>query len=382
MTSQVIPISRLNLEPETVKCPACQHVGKSIRVMETTSNGQATASCLMGILACLACNCGYMTAPTYYFLSHYCSRCGIRFVIVPWYDNPILHLERSLLVDAESTEKGDSGRKIMPSPLGTPPQFNEELLRNFATRFISSTPSLTLEILLQGDRKFPSQATDVASSKKLYDITWPGLAAGDPVEYTPGEPMTATPAKPDSKQIKSMASWDPSKSTPHIRVSTADGVNREVATAQVFATSRDYILHTPTTGPDGVVSYVSRRSGIKGKISSKSGYMVWSSCAGPLAWIVRSVQDKEMQKTSRRIVLMDAYDRLVGIISSTDNEESVRLKIYGDFSSELVGEILASFSAVSYTIWNYSRLEGTDEGWGVAAGAMSVAGLGLALAGI
>jgi hypothetical protein len=110
--------------------------------------------------------------------------------------------------------------------------------------------------------------------------------------------------------------------------------------------------------------------------------MVWSSCAGPLAWIVRSVQNKEMQKASRRIVLMDAYDRLVGMISSTDNEESVRLKIYGDFSSELVGEILASFSAVSYTIWNYSRLEGTDEGWGVAAGAMSVAGLGLALAGI
>ncbi|KAL6360016.1 hypothetical protein LRP88_05713 [Fusarium phalaenopsidis] len=315
MASQVIPISRLNLEPETVKCPACQYVGKSIRVMETASNGH-----------------------------HYCSRCGIRFVIVPWYDNPILHLERSLLVDAESTEKGDSGRKIMPSPLGPPPRFNEELLRNFATRFISSTPSLTLEILLQGDRKFPSQAIDVASSKKLYDITWPGLAAGDPVEYTPGEPMTATPAKPDIKQIKSMASWDPSKSTPHIRVSTADGVNREVATAQVFATSRDYILHTP--------------------------------------WIVRSVQDKEMQKTSRRIVLMDAYDRLVGMISSTDNEESVRLKIHGDLSPELIGEILASFSAVSYTIWNYSRLEGTDEGWGVAAGAMSVAGLGLTLAGI
>lgn len=206
----------------------------------------------MGTLACVACNCGYMTAPTYYFLSHYCSSCGIRFVIVPWYDNPILHLDRSLLVNVESTEKGESGRKIMPSPLGPPPQFNEESLRNFATRFVSSTPSLTLEILLQGDRKFPSQATEVSSSKMLYGITWPGLAGGDPVEYTPGEPMTATPAKPESKQIKSMASWDPSKSTLHIRVSTVDGANREVvATAQVFATSRDYILHVPTSHPDG-----------------------------------------------------------------------------------------------------------------------------------
>lgn len=110
--------------------------------------------------------------------------------------------------------------------------------------------------------------------------------------------------------------------------------------------------------------------------------MVWNSCAGPLAWIVRSVQDKEMHKTSRRIVLMDAYDRLVAMIGSTDTEESVRLKIYGGLSSELVGEILASFSAVSDTIWNYSRLEGADEGWGVAAGVMGVAGLGLTLADI
>ncbi|KAM0420263.1 hypothetical protein ACHAPT_011922 [Fusarium lateritium] len=346
--------------------------------MEATSNAQATASCLMGILACLACNCGYMTAPTYYFLSHYCSRCGIRFVIVPWYDNPILHLDRGLLVDAESTEKDKATRKIMPSPLGPPPKFDEEALRSFATRFVSSSPSLTLEILLQGDRKFPSEVSDVSSSKKLYDITWPGLAAGDPVEYTPGEPMTATPAKLGSKEIKSMASWDPTKSTPHIRVSAVDGQNsREVATAQVFATSRDYILHTPQTG-----GYVSRRSGIKGQISAKSGYMVWNSCAGPMAWIVRSVQDKEMPKTSRRIVLMDAYDRLVGMICPTDKEESVQLKLYGDLPPEFIAETLASFSAVSYTLWNYSRLEGTDEGWGVAAGVASVAGLGLTLASI
>ncbi|KAF4980634.1 hypothetical protein FZEAL_3383 [Fusarium zealandicum] len=401
MASQVVPIGHLNLEPATVKCLACQHVGQSTRAMETTSNAEydyslvemigltffrATASCLMGILACLACNCGYMTAPTYYFLSHYCSRCGIRFSVVPWYEQPIIHLDRSVLVEVGSGEKGKPGLKVAPSPMGAPPKMDEDALRNFATRFLTWTPSLVLEIKLGDSSKFPSDVFDASTSRKLYAVTWPGLSGGqDPIEYTPAEPMTTTPGKTDSSKIRSMAAWNPKESTPHIRVSMVDGLegNREMATAQVFATSRDYVLHTPQTSPEGVVDYVSRRTGVHGQVSGKSGYMIWNSSAGALAWIVRAVRDKELERPSRRIVLMDAYDRLVAIMCPSSKQDNlVHLRLYGTLPPGLVAEILASFSAVSYVMWNYSRLEGSDEGWGVLDGGLNVASLGVTAAGI
>lgn len=304
---------------------------------------------------------------------------------MPWYDDPVPHLDRSVLVDAElvSDQKGALGR-IAPSPHGLPPPVSEQDLRGFASRFSTWTPSLVLVIDLKGLKGFPGDVFDASGTRKLYEITWPGAISAQgthpyPVEYTPMEPMKTSPDKANLAKSKVMTVWDPTKSTPHIRVSsTGEHGTREIATAQVFPLAKDYILHTPRHLPDGSTAYTSRRTGIKGQLSQKSRYMVWNSCSGPLTWIVRSVCDKELATPSRRIVLMDAYDRLVGMLHE-DGEGKIQLRLYPGLESELVGEILASFSALSYVIWNYAQLTGSDEGWGVVDAGVNIAGLGAAI---
>ncbi|KAM5366086.1 hypothetical protein ACJZ2D_010691 [Fusarium nematophilum] len=248
MASQVIPISCLNLEPETVKFqPANMSASQSAswKPHQTPKPRRVASSASW---PALMCNCSVMTALTYHFLSHRCSGCGIRFVVVPW-----ARLRRRLLGLRPGLAPGRNGFAL--------------------------------------------------------------------VEYKPSEPMTAAPGK--KRKIQSMASWKPMESTPHIRVLAVDGQReREVTTAQVFATPRDYILHTPRT-TNGVTTYESRRSGIRGQVSTRSGYTVWNSCAGPLAWIERYVRDQQVEKVSWRVVLMDAYDRLVAMMDPGDKEDSV-----------------------------------------------------------
>ncbi|PKS11727.1 hypothetical protein jhhlp_001715 [Lomentospora prolificans] len=384
MATTPIPVSRLNTEPEVIRCPACQHVGKTIRVMDMISDARGAGNAAMGIIGCLFCNCSAMMAPTYYSIAHYCSNCGIRLVAVPWQEDPIPQLDNSFLVD------DGKGTKVAPSPFGPPPEVNEAQVRNFAERYSTTAPSSVYEIKLEGSIKLPTAALDAAGSRIIFQVEWPGFHAArgspfSPVEYAPAEAMTAEP-KPAT--TKSMMAWNPNQSTPHIRVSVFGSPCREIATAQVFGDTRDFILHTPTEDHKGGVHYASRRSGVTNKHSPSAGHMVWNSCAGPLTWTLRKVRDRDMPKQQRCIVLLDAYDRLAAVIKASElkTEEKdysgFQLRLYGDISEQLVGEIIASFSAVCYVIWNYNRLGVPDIGLDLAATGLAVAVTGMELASV
>jgi hypothetical protein len=321
----------------------------SALVLDADLFDSAAVNTLVGILACLVCNCIYvMTAPIYHFLAHYCSNCGIRLAVVPWHADPIPQLDRNILVYAEPTTTGENGRKVAPSPFGPPSPVNEAMLRNFAERFSAWAPSLILEIQLEGDFSFPTTVFDAAGSRILYEISWPGMPAGkdrcpSPIEYESIEPMAAEPKAANAN----MKSWNPLISTPHIHVSALEvststegisnpEIHREIATAQVFPNARDYVLRTPHQDPNGTIRYDSRRSGIRGKHSPKADYMIWNSCSGPLTWTLREIRDKDSLKSSRHPVLLDAYDRLVGMMSvSPKKDMALQLKLYGSLCKSL-----------------------------------------------
>jgi hypothetical protein len=245
---------------------------------------------------------------------------------------------------------------------------------------------------IDGEIKFPTAVFDASGERMVFRIEWPGFQRGfSPIEYTPAEGMSA---EGNTKVKKSLRAWDPQKSTPHIRVlavGAATGTapfgtpERVVATAQVFSDTRDFILHIPQQDPNGITHYVSRRSGIPGKHSPSAGHMVWSSSLGPLTWTVRKVRDKNMPKAHRSIVLLDAYDRLVAIIKPSEKEKGkpdFQLRLYGSLPEQLVGEIIASFSALAYAIWNYAQLGVPDVGLSLVATGLDVVSTGLEIASI
>ncbi|CAI4212789.1 unnamed protein product [Parascedosporium putredinis] len=221
-------------------------------------------------------------------------RCGIRLVVVPWQADPILQLDSKSLV-----HEGKGAAKIAPSPFGAPPRTDEAQLRNFADRHTSSVPSSIYEIKLGGEVKLPTGVYDAAGSRMIYRIEWPGFRAGR------GTPCSNR-LGPDAID------------TAHPRV-FPEYVPRDIATAQVFGDSKDFILHTPTSDDhDGRVLYTSRRSGAGNKSSPSAGHLVWASCAGPLTWTLRKVRDAEMPKHQRCIVLLDAYDRLLAVVRGSE----------------------------------------------------------------
>jgi hypothetical protein len=388
---------------------------------------RAASNTLLGILGCLSCRCDYMLAPTYYFLVHYCSGCGIRLVSVPWDSDPIPQLHSSFLVPADPARA--DGPKIAPSPFGPPPQkLDAATLRNFAERFADWSPSIVLEIKHKSSSlTLPVAAINTTAENTGYEISWPGFPShthkgfASPIEYKPANPMsTVTSGEQSNSKIPaqatgaatsmsmSLAAWNPDDSTPHIRVSafaasteteeiTHALTGPELATAQVFPTSKDFILHTPRRQTPLVLEedtptsrYISHRSGLPGKTSPSAGFMVWrSSSWGPMTWTVRKIRVNDMKKPSRCLVLLDAYDRLVGVMGESNFKKegvAVRLSLYGDgngLPQVLVAEILASFAALAYVVWNYEQLGVADpELAGFVSGALDVAGAATGLAGV
>jgi hypothetical protein len=246
-------------------------------------------------------------------------------------------------------------------------------------------PTTVYEIQHDWTMSFPRAVLDGESKVKLYDVAWPGVSSGDgrtPLfigEYTPNEAMTASAEAKLGPSLRPAAFWNPAKSTPTMSIARGSAKGRVVATAQLFTNNTDFILHTPqyaspsSRTPTG---YASHRSNTAGKATVRPAFTLWQSCSGPLLWAVRSVRTGSEARETRRLVLVDAYGRLVALVRGTGEASDggggkrrmARLEMYCGAAEELVGEVVAAYGALRYVRWSRARL------------GLAVAGLGEGLA--
>lgn len=142
--------------------------------------------------------------------------------------------------------------------------------------------------------------------------------------------------------------------------------------------------------PKATGGYESRMQPIKHRSSEEAFdlfdlYFRWDSCAGELLWMRRMAIDARSNvgadaKPQKQLVLLDRYDRLVAMEwhkqlkvtfkeaysdaqERQDGEQVVRkysnreLRLYGDFSNQLVLEILTSYATLQAQLARKAKLD-------------------------
>ncbi|VUC30946.1 unnamed protein product [Clonostachys rosea] len=374
MASQPVSLVRLGTEPAFVKCLACQKTGNTVRPMEMISQAAAHGFTCLSLLGIIVCRCDFLVAPTYYFLEHFCSHCGIRLAILPWQGEPLVQIDKDCLAPTENSGDKSTGTFFALSPVGPPPSLvTDASIRDFVSRYISTYPVITLEVQHSSWSKFPTAVLNKERTAELFNITRHGMSGDGRViteEYSANEHMTSSVDETNlGPSLRRGSFWDPARSKPHICVSDAT-TEIPIATVQLFTNNGDFVLHTPEydTNTEGkTLTYSSRRTGIGHSPTKRPAFLLWHSSFGPLLWVVRQVQTGNMKSPSRRAVLLDAYNRLVAVLDksegmSTDADGKpikllmVRFDIYVEAPQVLLGEVLASYSALRYIHWNWDSL--------------------------
>ena len=359
---------------------------------------------ILGCLCLLGCQCGAIAAPDYYHIEHFCSHCGLRLTLVPCYEDPLVQINRDMLlmvapptVDKTDTQmqqtppKNTKAKLVAPSPLGPPVPISQSTIGRFWDHHSGTHPTFTLQIQHAVDVIFPSVVWSEDWTRRLYDISRPGMPTKYrdffPVPYQTRELGADTKNKPD---IKPATYWDPTRSQPHIRVRNSHGI--ELSTAQVFDTAADFVIHTPKEASSGEPhSYNSYRSGLGAKPTGKPAFMLWTSSAGPMLWLVRRIRTATTGGIDGAfcLVLMDAYDRLVAVVkegtgattgadASAQKEGKVAVMEFYDerkLGETLVGEILASYSALRWVQWDRWRMNIPTGGVGREPKAVWIGGM-------
>lgn len=313
-------------------------------------------------------------APTYYFLEHFCSHCGIRLAILPWQSESLVQVDKDRLVPTENSADKSVGTFFALSPAGPPPSLvSDASIRDFVSRYNSTYPAITLEVQHSSWSKFPTVVLNKERTAEFFNITRPGMSGDGRViteEYTANERMVS-PADETKlgPSLRQGTFWDPTRSKPHICVSDTT-TKKAIATVQLFTNNADFVLHTPEY--DGnfeskTPTYSSRRSGIGHSPTKRPAFLLWNSTFGPLIWVVRQVQTGNMKSPSRRPVLLDAYNRLVAVLDKSEGMSTVvdgkpskllmvRFEFYVEAPQVLLGEVLASYSALRYIHCNWDSL--------------------------
>lgn len=285
-----------------------------------------------------------------------------------------MQVDKDCLVPTGNLGDKSVGTFFALSPAGPPPSLvSDGSIRDFISRYTSTYPVTTLEVQHSSWSKFPTVVLNTERTAELFNITRPGMSGDGRViteEYSANECVVSSVDETKlGPSLRQGSFWDPARSRPHICVSDTT-TRKAIATVQLFTNNADFVLHTPEY--DGSVesktpTYSSRRSGIGHSPTKRPAFLLWHSTFGPLLWVVRQVQTGNMKSPSRRPVLLDAYNRLVAVLDKSEGMTTVvdgkpnkllmvRFEFYVEAPQVLLGEVLASYSALRYIHCNWDSL--------------------------
>jgi hypothetical protein len=296
---------------------------------------------------------------------HYCRNCGIRLAYV-CSGTCYGVREDSLLSSRASTEAGtSSGHLIADSPFGLPPSFvDTKLLAATYDRYRDMKPRRILTIDCDELLKIPLSVWD---RNRLYKIERPDFT----MRRFGAAKLVIFVAEVDEGTPTVWSSNNPSISLRRVED------ERVVGTIQYQPLIWDVGLYFREDSDSPVETPWTRQiCSLDGReINDNRGclFFSWKSSAGVLVWTTRKIADgadavlNASSPIHRRMVLLDAYDRLVAaeygalrkaVPQAGEAVEALELRLYGDFSEKLTSEIVLTHTALCGQL---RRIENIDE---------------------
>lgn len=239
-------------------------------------------------------------------------------------------------------------------------------------RYRHEQPTKTFTIAIESDVYKVTGFWDADHANQLYSVTYPDLDYSFDGKF--GANLLWKHRKDNSALLDPV--YAAANASLCVSSASAPGTNEgqlHTATAQIAQLKWDVRFSFPEKGQgDGHGTRSTHTKADKLTFDYWQPYFRWESCQGELVWMRRPAIDAKSaaiaeSKPKKRDVLLDRYDRLVAIISWEDSKLTFKevyddemrrrrgdpprikeqryteLRLYGEFSEELILEILTSY---------------------------------------
>ncbi|RYP20726.1 hypothetical protein DL765_002676 [Monosporascus sp. GIB2] len=401
-THEVMPValSKLALRPQRVLCPACKHTGLSA---VPRSQGKMLGTVVMtstflvftGLLAlfCIKPMARYFWDETVGHATHYCAVCGLN--LAYWNGATYVFARNEHLSDVPPAIIGDADRedgkpknrdKAMPpiplsppcrfakSPLGPPPPHGARLYAAKHPLFPANPRRLNIE--RDPDINFLKGITDAATGETLLSVKPPGFESHG-WHYE----KVFLPFERDRTSVTALYRSESESLWVYIYpvvARTAEATEKQSAAIPVEIVFDRFSWAMVIRWADRAgVTFGSSSSSSRYSISIGSRtdfgtgdkhcltqrlYFPFLSSEGPLVWTVR--------KGHRRMVLLDAYDRVVAygdLLLCVFSDDDTTAALPSCRRRLLVAEILVTYVALRVQMqrfeeWKMAELASTAQG--------------------
>ncbi|KAK4093853.1 hypothetical protein Purlil1_2187 [Purpureocillium lilacinum] len=177
-----VPLQELRRRRRVVTCPACRQTALTVRIREPYRKVDMFMMIYLGIL--LFPIYEHFRGPGGAWVTHYCSRCGLR--LVGYLSGPrghYIHAKEATLQPLPSSNHNTtdmrqhrepkserSGVRYCPSPLGPPGPVDKSLIANHTHRYQHLRSSTTLHVDPDSTDGIPSAVWNAARTQKLHRI--------------------------------------------------------------------------------------------------------------------------------------------------------------------------------------------------------------------
>ncbi|KAJ6783524.1 hypothetical protein PWT90_02055 [Aphanocladium album] len=365
-------LGALRRATKVVTCPGCERLETTIRIRQRHDSLSIVSLTWFSIV--------FLGIPWLYasktvggeFLVHYCGHCGLRLLVYTTF------LRRFFVGDDQLTGNPpdqDALRRarITRSPF---PQ-DTELVRKtdfsgWKERYRNEQP---VSIFTFGGGLHEIDGFwDAGHSIMLYSVTYPGLDYSWDGKFGANFMWKHRKDKSPPEPV-----YGPSNASLCVSATRMAGRNDRqhfhTGIAQIAQLKWDVRFYFPEQEPSDQPKLQYRHTiADEMTFDTWQPYFRWQSCQGELVWMRRPVIDAKSatiaeSKPKKRVILLDAYDRLVAMVGWEDSKITFReaynnsmrqrrgepstgkpiyteLRLYGNFSERLILEILTSYSAL------------------------------------